>query len=232
LVDGRAIVGATSTQYTLAAADAGHDVQVEVASVSSPTDSVFSIAVRVASGQFPKTYEPKVHGSAIVGHTLTAEVKAWSPAASFSYQWLLDGHPIKGATHKTLEVADSYVGKKLRVRVTGTHEGYTTKTIVSATVTAHKTKQKARKPKISGKALVGETLHAHVGEWLPGTEFSYRWYAGGREVPDVTGHSFRIAPEQRGKRIVLEVTGRLAGQEDVSARSGETRVVRRPWTWL
>lgn len=188
--------------------------------------------MRIASAPFAKTAAPKIHGSAIVGHTVSVEIKAWSPAAKFAYQWLLNGHPIKGATHKTLKIEESYAGKKLRVRVTGTHAGYTTKTIVSATVSVRKTKQKAHKPKISGKALVGQTLHAHIGEWLPGTEFSYRWLAGGREVPGATGHSFRIQPEHRGKRIVLEVTGRLAGQEDVSARSAETRVVRRPWSWL
>jgi len=51
-------------------------------------------------------------------------------------------------------------------------------------------------------------------------------------VDGATGHSFRVLPAYRGKRITLEVTGRLAGHQDVSARSAETRVIRRPWSWL
>ena len=231
LRDGAAIDGALSAQYNVVAADGGHDLQVR-AMLDGMTESALSYAVRISDAHFTKKSTPKIHGSAIVGQTVSVETGAWSPAANLSYQWLLNGQPIQGATHKALKVESSYAGKKLRVRVTGQRKGYITATAVSAVATVSKTKAKAKKPKIVGRAIVGQTLHAQLGEWLPGTDFTYRWYASGFEVPGATGPAFRIGTEQRGSRIVLEVTGQLPGQEGLTARSAETRLVRRSWSWL
>jgi hypothetical protein len=228
-----AISGATSATYRLVAADANRELEVQVTETETgySNASKVSAQVKIEGEPFKKTVVPTIEGVVGVGRTVTVKPGTWSPAADFRFQWLLNGRAIHGATHKSLTLEQSYAGKKLSVRVTGTHAGYTTHQVTSRQIVVQKTALKAHKPRISGKTRVGETLHAHVGEWLPGTEFRYRWYAGDRVVDGATGHSFRVQPEYRGKRITLEVIGRLAGQE-ASARSAETRVIRRPSSWF
>jgi hypothetical protein len=67
---------------------------------------------------------PHLSGHATVGGMLHAVSPKWSdPPTHVSYQWQLCAHavcrPIPGATAKTLAVRRSYVGKTVRVIVTG-----------------------------------------------------------------------------------------------------------------
>ena len=232
LRNGSAIGKATSSTYRVVAADAGHELAVAVAE----TEAGFSGAartsdpVKVPGEPFKKTSRPTIDGMVAVGHAVTVKTGDWSPSAHFRFQWLLDGRPIAHATHGALTLKSGDAGKKLSVRVTGTHEGYAAHEATSREVEVQKSALKAHAPRVTGKLHIGQTLHVHTGQWAAGTEFSYRWYAGGRAVDGATGHSLRLAPEYRGKRIAVEVIGRLAGQE-ASARSAESRVVRRPWSW-
>ena len=229
---GGPITGATAATYTLLPADAGHEVAVHVTETESGFGAASQISgsLKVMGEAFKKTARPTIDGVVGVGRTVTARPGEWSPSAHFGYQWLLNGRAVHGATHQTLTLDHAHAGTKLSVRVTGTHPGYAAHEQTSRTVEVQKAALKATRPRISGKPQIGQTLHAHVDEWLPGTEYRYRWYAGSQPVDGVTGHSLRLVPELRGKRITLEVTGRLAGQQ-VSARSAATRVVRRPWSW-
>jgi len=84
-----------------------------------------------APKKFTKTVKPTISGSARVGKKLTAKVKAWSPKATFSYQWYANGKSIKGATHSTWKLAKAQKGKKITVKVTGSRVGYTKVTLAS-----------------------------------------------------------------------------------------------------
>ena len=69
---------------------------------------------------FETAHTPVVTGTPAVGETLTAQVSAWSPAASFSYQWTRDGSPISGATEATYTVVAADAGAEIAVTVVGT----------------------------------------------------------------------------------------------------------------
>ena len=86
-----------------------------------------------APKKFTKTAKPTISGSARVGKKLSAKVKAWSPKATFSYQWYANGKSIKGATHSTWKLAKAQKGKKITVKVTGSRVGYTKVTLTSKT---------------------------------------------------------------------------------------------------
>ena len=74
---------------------------------------------------FTSTEVPTVTGDAVVGQTLTAVVGDWTPAVtSASYQWLLNGKPIKRATGDTYVVGSKDAGRQLSVRVTGSRASY------------------------------------------------------------------------------------------------------------
>ena len=69
---------------------------------------------------------PLIKGWVATGHTVRANPRAatWRPkAARFGYQWLADGHAIKGATQPAYTIPARLAGKRLRVRVTGRRGG-------------------------------------------------------------------------------------------------------------
>lgn len=69
-----------------------------------------------------------------LGVTLTIAGNEWLYAQTISYQWLLGGTPIPGATTNTLDTTSLAVGNLISVRVTATSITGST-TVVSNTVT-------------------------------------------------------------------------------------------------
>ncbi len=50
---------------------------------------------------------------------------SWTPtASSYSYQWLLAGKPIRGATRATFKIPRNFKHRALSVRVTAHRTGY------------------------------------------------------------------------------------------------------------
>ncbi|MDR1153029.1 MAG: FIVAR domain-containing protein, partial [Bifidobacteriaceae bacterium] len=69
----------------------------------------------------------KIKGTAKVGKKLTAAVAKWTKGTTYSYQWYAGSKKIKNATNKTFKIPKSLKGKKVRVKVTGTINGYVSK---------------------------------------------------------------------------------------------------------
>ncbi|HEY4277055.1 MAG TPA: fibronectin type III domain-containing protein [Conexibacter sp.] len=235
LLDGAAIDRARGSSYTPVPADAGKQLQVQL---TSPGTSVISKAKPVAAAAFRDAFRPGFRGTARVGKTLTAITGRWSPNPTFEYQWLLDGKPIKGATHPTHVVAPGHAGKKLSLRVTAKRVGYVTREMTSEAVVVRKGALKGPAPRVTGKPRVGETLHVVRGDWEPNPEFSYLWTVGGRTVPGrtvagravserATGIAYKVRPEDHGKPIAVQVTARAHGYETVARSSAATSPVRR-----
>ena len=65
---------------------------------------------------------PSIRGTAVVGAKLKADRGTWSVARkvklTYSYQWNLDGQPIRKATSASYRVQPGDVGKELTVTVT------------------------------------------------------------------------------------------------------------------
>jgi hypothetical protein len=224
LVDGSAIGGASAASYTPAPADAGRHLQVRLTTIGQ---SVISRALRVEAVHFRSASRPGFRGTAAVGHKLTAITGRWSPSPTFAYQWLRDGKPISGATRPILDVLPQHVGKSISLRVTARRTGYVTRETVSDAVVIAHGAMKSPAPRIRGEARVGETLHVLRGDWDPNPEFRYRWLVNGRPVKGrSTGIAYKVRPEDRGKRITVEVTGRLHGYAPVARTSASTPRVR------
>jgi hypothetical protein len=97
----------------------------------------------------------------------------------------------------------------------------------SKTVNIKLTKKlKAATPKISGTAKVGKKLTAKPGTWSKGTTLSYRWYANGKKISKATKSTFTITSAQKGKKIVVKVTGKKSGYGTVTKTSKATKKVR------
>ena len=125
-----AISGATSQQYTIATADVGSRLKVQVTAsnkdgsglaTSRPTDAV------KPTGAAPKnTAPPAISGTPQESSTLTASPGSWSgtPSPTFSYQWercVGTGGgctAISGATNTTYAATSADVAHTLVVQVT------------------------------------------------------------------------------------------------------------------
>lgn len=100
-----------------------------VKSVTGTTTVLGSVVV--GSLSFAKTYTPTISGKAKVKQKLKVKMSAWSPAASFSYQWLRNGKAIAGAKKSSYKLTKKDKGKKISVRVTGSKPGYLSMTKTS-----------------------------------------------------------------------------------------------------
>lgn len=96
------------------------------------------------------------------------------------------------------------------------------------TVTAYTIKHfSAPKPKITGKAAVGNTLKANAGTWKPSTaSLSYQWYRSGKKVSGATAQTYVLTKADLGKKITVKVTGSQAEYKTATATSKATGKVK------
>ncbi len=119
-------------------------------------------------------------------------------------------------------------GSKLKVPVTSL-AGYTE----HQQDLDHGRRRKAAKlttktPKISGTAKVGKKLTAKPGSWTKSTAFDLsQWLAGGVVIDGQTGKTLKLAAEQKGTTIKVEVTGTKAGYATVAKTSKATKKVKK-----
>ena len=141
LTDDTEVSGATSSTYTLVAADVGKAIKVRVSFTddagneesltSAATAMVAALPNNVATG------EPTITGTAQVGQTLTASTKGVSDSdgltnATYTYQWLTDDTEISGATSSTYTLVAADVGKAIKVRVSFTDDAGNEESLTSA----------------------------------------------------------------------------------------------------
>lgn len=233
LVDGVPITGATGSTYVPVADDAGSMISVRVtATLAGHSAGVeTSIAVGPVAATLPplqNTVLPTFAGTAQVGETIAVIAGTWSPTgATFTYQWLSNGSPISGATGASYAIPADQAGRNISVRVTARKTGYTA---ASATSAARKVGagviDNNAKPKIAGKARVGQKLTAKVGSWDPGgLSFSYKWFANDKAISGANKPTFTLTKAQKGKRISVRVTASKAGYTTKQVTSPETKAV-------
>ncbi|MDA9229287.1 calcium-binding protein, partial [Rhodobacteraceae bacterium] len=143
LRDGSEVSGATSSNYTLTQADVGKSVAVKYSFrdestaleevVSAGSASVVNVN-SVASGSVA------ISGKASEGSTLTADISGvvdedGIDLSSVSYQWILNGSDIAGATSATYSLSGSTIGDSLSVRHSYTDNYGENESLISAAET-------------------------------------------------------------------------------------------------
>jgi hypothetical protein len=224
LLDGAEINGAESASYTPVPADAGKQLQLKL---TANDESVISEPQTVAATVFRTASRPGFRGEAVVGGTLTAIAGPWSPSPTLSYQWLLDGEAIDGATEETLVVPAACAGRKASLQVTAERTGYVTRETISDAVEIRYGAIESSMPRIEGDPRVDQTLNVIKGEWSAEARFHYQWTVGGiARDGRSTGPAYRVRPEDRGQRVTVEVTGYMDGCDPVVRSSAATEPVR------
>lgn len=187
--------------------------------------SVTTTAHPAGAKSFAKTYAPAISGTAKVGKTLTAKVRAWSPSTDFGYQWLRNGKAIDMATRKTYRLQAADAGKKVSVRVVSTKSGYrATARTSSSTKQVAKGTLTTKTPKIVGTAKVGKTLTARTSSWGPASaraRLSYQWYRDGKRIKGATEATYRVTKADLGKKITVRTTGRATGYATATSKASK-----------
>lgn len=225
------IARATASTFTPTAAQLGKTISVYVFGLTQPStagsydtweSTGWTMSAKVAAGTLSSS-TPKITGTLAVGRTVTAKPGTWTSGTDFRYQWLANGKAITGATKATLKLTSAQAGKSISVRVAGVKSGYTTKRVTS---TATLKVIVAATPTITGTTTVGKKLTAKPGTWTAGTTLSYRWYAGGKAISGATKSTLTLSSAQRGKTVVVKVTGKKSGYASVTTSSTATAKVR------
>jgi hypothetical protein len=219
-----AISGATSSTYTLQAADIGSTLTVVVTGhLSGYTDfpSTSAPTATITSATLDLTPTPTLSSPVKVNHSVTATVGTWTSGVTIAYQWYLNGSPISGATNSSYTPsADDYTGS-LTVAVTGTKPGYTsvTKTSAAATVAQGTQTSPSGVPVVTGDLDWQYTSFLTVDDsgvtWDPSVQRSVQWQRDGVDIPGATGVDYTVAAEDIGSHIRACETGSLTGYQDV-----------------
>ncbi len=103
---------------------------------TGPSSTATSKSVTVSPGKAPRaTKRPTLSGRHKVGTKETVKHGTWSPSSvTFTYQWLLNGKVIKGATKVTLTLGRADRGRLISCRVTAHKSGFTNGTATTAGV--------------------------------------------------------------------------------------------------
>ncbi|MCK2024540.1 hypothetical protein KZC52_16545 [Microbacterium sp. kSW2-24] len=183
------------------------------------------ITAKLESLRLMEAATPTITGSPTVGQKLSASTGSWTSGAALTYQWLANGVAISKATAATFVVPASLVGKKISVQVVGRKATYLVTTRTSVATSAVVQPMTAPVPKVSGSAIVGQTLTAAAGTWTAGAKLTYQWYVSGVAVPKATTTAFKIPATAAGKTITVVVTGTKAGFATAAKRSVPTSAV-------
>ena len=231
-VGGLPVLGATSRTFTPRPQDLGKPVTFVIVAMRPGylTAMVTSVATDdILPGEIRSSTAPGVTGVPMLGHTLHASTGTWSiTQGGLAYQWYAGRTPIAGATDPTYDPTAADAGHRIHVRVTATAAGYTPLAIDSAStdrvVLGLATEEK---PTVTGRAVLGKLLHAHVPVFAPTTATPhYRWYRGHQPIHGARDASYQVRPADVGHRLHVVVTMRAKNWTSVVRRSAATSSTR------
>jgi hypothetical protein len=230
--NGVSIDQATSSTYVLDADDQGTTVTVAVTGSAEGYETVTKTSVAtsaIAIGTFIQSATPRMVGTFKVGNVLSADEGTWDSVALLDFQWFRNGVAIANATDPEYLLTASDRGKTMSVSVSASAAGYRnlSKTSVKSKVIDYGVYSNTPIPQISGNATIGQTLSAEIGNWDAGVAISYQWKRGGLLIAGATKSTLLLTSKDKGKKISLSVTGKLAGYKTITLNSNLTATVVR-----
>jgi hypothetical protein len=231
--DETVIQGASSSELMLSQALVGKkislvvqftDLQGHLEQLTSENDG------RVSNVNDPTVGALAVKGDVKQGAVLEAVTQNLSDLdgiGTFTYQWLVDGQAIGGATNATFLVSSqNYVGKKVTVSVIHTDAlGFTEPALESTTSAVENTNDAPTGTlEIIGEPVEDSVLTAVQSlSDLDGllTEFRYQWFSDSELISNATASKLVLQQDQVGHRISVQVsyTDALGTLEKVTSAS-------------
>ena len=217
-------IGVTTNSYVVEPGDRGHALVCQVTAKNIGGSTVAdSKPVKIAGSQ-PENVEgkpPTVVGTPEVGEELKCEPGEWTgtPTPELSYQWLLNGSPIRGATTRKLEVIVADEGRSISCKVIAKNSAGTESAISKSVRVPGVKPQNVEAPSVTGLPGQGGTLKCESGEWIgkPSPSFEYEWL---RDNSSITGkstsESYKVTSNDVGHSLSCRV---IATSEEGSAQA-------------
>jgi len=142
-VEGKVVAGVRTASFVVPPALVGHSLVVEVtATAPGRANRVVTVVTPapVAPGVLTATVAPRLAGTAVVGHRLTASPGVWPSGTTITYGWRNTSIARSGTSSPTYDVGLADVGKRVSVTVTVKRAGYATYTRTLTTATVPKVK--------------------------------------------------------------------------------------------
>jgi hypothetical protein len=230
--DGAAItLSSEARTYTVVEEDRGHSLSCQVVATNSLEKVTMPSANQLkVPGVKPLNLEaPVLSGTPEPGQLLTCTAGKWDakPAATYTYQWLLDGQPNGARSAETSHtVAISERGRTIACAVTAMNsEGEATAVSSGLHIPGVRPKDE-EPPKVSGSPTIGAPLTCTRGIWSgrPAPVFTYQWQSDGANIPGATGSTYTVAPGDQGHLLTCNVTA-TNSEGSVEAESGNSLAV-------
>lgn len=186
-----------------------------------------TLRARSLAGRFTTIPEAELTGQPVVGGTLAATTRAWTPAAtSYTYRWVRDGSTIPGATASTYTVQPDDLGSGIRAVVAGSAPGLTSTESSTTTIYIRNTFTTVGVPTVSGTPRPGQTLTCATGTWAPApTGFGYEWRRGSRTV-SAGAPTYKVQTSDEGQQLRCYVNALRGDHPSVPAASAPLTVLR------
>ena len=233
LANGAPISGATARSYVLQAVDRTKQISVAVTGSRSGYTSVVRtspLSAAVDWGVFALAPTPVVSGTVQIGSSVTVTPGTWSPSATRTYQWRVDGKNVAGQTNHWFYLDATRLGHSVSVVVTARRPGFLTVVRTSGSrgpVTRPFTT--APTPKVSGFfRRVGQPISVGTGTWEPTATVSVQWRREGAAITGATARSYRPTTADLGKRLTVTVTARRSGYTTTARTSAATPAILPP----
>jgi Zn-dependent metalloprotease len=184
---------------------------------------VYTCPLRVAN-----VVAPTITGTPQIGEPLTAHPGTWDPEdAEVTYQWVVGGSDIPGATGQTYTPTLGHGGAHVAVRVSATDPVRGATSVMSAPTAA--VAPGAITPgavSVTGSAAVGGLLTADPGSWSPDeVVLEYQWLRNGAPIGAATESTYAPVAADVGTDVAVRVTGSRTGYTTADASSSGIEVV-------
>ncbi|NMP36710.1 MAG: hypothetical protein GX051_01080 [Clostridiales bacterium] len=209
------ISGASSSAYTVAAADYGKQLKVVVTAAQTGYTGSRESALTSKAAACTISGSVTINGTLTVGQTLTANTNGVAPAGiSLSYQWYRGTLAISGANTKSYELTPNDFDKTIKVVVTANQTGYTgsLESSTANTVAAAAISGTVSITMSGLSPVVGQTVTANTENVTPsGASLAYQWYRGSVAISGATSKTYIVAPEDYNNKLKVSVTANGRG---------------------
>lgn len=242
------IPGASSSSYTLSAADLGEFLRVIVTATSGSGDAeaVSDSVGPISAPTLQNVSVPLLSGTAQAGQPLTATSGSWTGQGTitYAYQWQRCDVSGKGcsdieeATGTEYSLVEADISNRVRVVITADGAWGSAKVPsdpTSVVTSAPSAPSSLAVPTIEGLDVEGQLLSAQEGSWggAPPLSFAYQWNRCNGEgsecapIPGATFVSYRLAPSDVGSTFSVSVTatnsiGEASADSSLTEAVGET----------
>jgi surface antigen len=224
-VDGRLLPRAKQPTVKLTSWMVGKRLRLTVVArrLGYPATSVSKIVTEeILPGTITSPATPRLSGRAQVDRALRISSGTWSPQpVRLSYQWLVDGERVPGATSPRFGLAARHAGKKVTGTVTARRNGYApvTRKVTTGPVQLG-VMQSVRSSTLSGRPVRGETLRVRPGAVDRQATAKVQWLRDGRPIPGATGTAYELKRRDVARRVRARVTFTRPGYRAVAERVG------------